>query len=229
MKRVILTIMAALFSFAGAFAQGDWAGFNRYAKDNEAVLQKVSEAGKAARVKAVFFGDSITAGWANRHDPEFFTAHNFAGRGISGQTTSHMLVRLRRDVLDLQPKYMVFLGGINDIAQNNGAIDVENVYGNIVSIIELARLYKIKPVICLVFPTTYIPWRREVEDVAAKIEQLNGLLKAYASEHKIPCVNYFEDIELVDGRLPENLSADGVHPTLEGYKIMEEKILPVLK
>ena len=126
-------------------------------------------------------------------------------------------------------KVGVFLGGINDIAQNNGAIDVENVYGNIVSIIELARLYKIKPVICLVFPTTYIPWRREVEDVAAKIEQLNGLLKAYAAEHRIPCINYFEDIELVDDRLPENLSADGVHPTLEGYKIMEEKILPVLK
>ena len=221
--------MAALFSFAGAFAQGDWAGFGRYAKANEAVLQKVAQAGKAARPKAVFFGDSITDAWANRDDPEFFTDRGFVGRGISGQTSSHMLVRLRPDVLDLQPKYMVFLGGINDIARNNGPIEVEAVFGNIVSIVELARLHKIKPVICLVFPTTFIPWRREVEDVAAKIEQLNCLLRDYAAKHKIPCVDYFEGVDLAGGSLPKNLSADGVHPTSEGYRIMEQKILTVLK
>ncbi|HBB12274.1 MAG TPA: acylhydrolase, partial [Alistipes sp.] len=34
----------------------------------------------------VFMGNSITDGWDNAH-PEFFTANNFACRGIGGQVT----------------------------------------------------------------------------------------------------------------------------------------------
>ena len=51
----------------------------------------------------------------------FFKKHNFVGRGISGQTTSEMLVRFRQDVINLHPKSVIILAGINDIAENNGA------------------------------------------------------------------------------------------------------------
>ena len=221
--------LAALLSCTGAFAQRDWAGFGRYNEANKAVLEAQAPSGKATRPKAVFFGDSITDAWANRDCPQFFSEHGFVGRGISGQTTSHMLVRMRRDVIDLHPKYMVLLAGINDIAQNNGAIDVENVFGNIVSIVELCRANKIKPILCTVFPTTHIPWRREVENVPEKIGQLNGLLREYARTHRIPCVDYFTPECFLDGRLKPELSRDGVHPTVEGYAIMQEVILPLLK
>ena len=216
---IMVSAIAALLSCTGAFAQRDWAGFGRYAEANKAL----------SATKAVFFGDSITDAWANRDCPEFFSEHGFVGRGISGQTTSHMLVRMRRDVIDLHPKYMVLLAGINDIAQNNGAIDVENVFGNIVSIVELCRANKIKPILCTVFPTTHIPWRREVENVPEKIGQLNDLLREYARTHRIPCVDYFTPECFVDGRLRTDLSRDGVHPTVEGYAIMQEVILPLLK
>ena len=233
MRRLFICIIATVLCGTAAFAQRDWAGFGRYAEANKAVLaaqagDKAGAGKKAAGPKAVFYGDSITDGWANRVNPDFFSSHGFVGRGISGQTTSHMVVRLRRDVIDLHPKYMVLLAGINDIAQNNGYIDIDNVFGNIVSIVELCRAHKIKPILCTVFPTTHIPWR-EIDNVPAKIEQLNGLLRDYARANRIPCVDYFSPETYVNGRLPENLSRDGVHPTPDGYVIMQDVILPLLK
>ena len=92
------------------------------AKEKSAKEEPKSEAKKPAKEKvtkapkAVLMGDSITDGWP-KSDNEFFESNNFVGRGISGQTTSHMVVRFRQDVVDLHPKYVVILAGTNDIAQ----------------------------------------------------------------------------------------------------------------
>ena len=65
-----------------------------------------------------------------------------------------MLARFRRDVIDLNPKAVVILAGINDIAQNNGAIKLENVFGNIVSMCELAKFNGIRVVLARCCPAT---------------------------------------------------------------------------
>ena len=123
MKKVFILALSALFCAVTLSAQNqdlpdnDWAQFNRYSKANSEVTVKPL---------AVLMGDSITDGWL-RQDPEFFKANNLAGRGISGQVTSHMLMRFRRDVIDLHPKYVVILAGINDIARNNGYISLEKI------------------------------------------------------------------------------------------------------
>ncbi len=230
MKKFATIVLAALIA-AAAFAQApqsprpekpippEWPGFNRYKEANASITKAP---------KAVFFGDSITDGWAKK-DPEFFTSNNFAGRGISGQTTAQMLVRLRADVINLKPKYMVLLAGINDIAMNNGPIELEHVMENIVSMVELVKLHKIKPVLCLIFPTTTVRWRPSVGDPTEKIIKLNGMISDYARKNKIPCVEYFADIDKSSGNLPKSLSHDSIHPNLDGYKIMEAEILKVLK
>ena len=121
MKKTILAALAAALFLVPAHAQdlpdNDWAHFGRYAEANAAVVQTP---------KAVLMGDSITDAWY-RMDQAFFTDNNFAGRGISGEVTSHMLVRFRRDVVDLHPKYVVILAGINDIARNNGYIALDTI------------------------------------------------------------------------------------------------------
>ena len=219
MKRIILTIMmAAIFSVA-ASAQAEWAGFARYEQANSELTQAP---------KAVFYGDSITDFWAASR-PDFFNGNNFAGRGISGSVTSQMLVRMRQDVIDLHPKYFVFLGGINDIAINQGPIDIEDTFGNIVSMNQLAKANKIKPVICLLFPVHKIGWRPEVKDAPEKVEKLNGMIKDYCKKNKVTCVEYFADIDKSSGRLPEELSHDSIHPTADGYAIMEKEIMKYIK
>jgi lysophospholipase L1-like esterase len=79
-------------------------------------------------------GDSITEGWFST-DPEFLPKNNFVGRGISGQVTSQMLLRFREDVIKLKPKRVIILAGTNDIAENQGPISLDKVFGNIVSMV----------------------------------------------------------------------------------------------
>ena len=111
MKRILLTALMCIVAVS-SFAQDkkkDWAQFGRYEKANTEVLAR------DVRPDVVFMGNSITDGWA-RQDPKFFEENNFVGRGIGGQTSSEMLVRFRRDVIDLNPKCVVILSGTNDIA-----------------------------------------------------------------------------------------------------------------
>ena len=136
-----------------------------------------------------------------------------------------MLVRMRRDVLDLNPKFVAILAGTNDIAKNNGDISIENIYGNIVSIAEIAKLHGIKVAICSVLPVYQYPWRKEISEPAEQIKKLNAMLKKYAAENGCIYVDYHSAMADARGGLPESLAKDGVHPTLEGYAIMEKILL----
>jgi lysophospholipase L1-like esterase len=153
-------------------------------------------------------------------DSSFFVGHNYYGRGISGQTTGQMLVRFREDVINLKPKVVVILAGINDIAQNNGPIKIEYIFGNIKSMAELARLYHIKVVISSILPAYNIPWRPSI-DPKPGVAQMNKLLKDYCEQNHIVYLDYYSAMADSRAGLPANLSGDGVHPTLAGYKVME--------
>ena len=218
MKKIVAIIVGTLLLPLIASAQ-DWINTAKYAQANKTVTVKP---------KAVFMGDSITEGWPDA-DPNFFTDNNILGRGISGQTTSHMLCRFRKDVLELEPKYVVILGGTNDIALNNGPMALEDTYNNIVSMCEIATANKVKPVICSVLPCKIYLWRPEVTDAADQIVRLNAMLKEYAGKNKITYVDYHSVMKDAENGLPEDLSYDGCHATLKGYKIMEEIVLRVLK
>lgn len=217
MKKLIISLFALCIGTVAATAQ-DWAKFSRYEEANAQVAQKP---------KAVLMGDSITDGWA-KVDAEFFTANNLIGRGISGQTTSQMLVRFRRDVIDLAPKYVLILAGTNDIAKNNGDISLENILGNIVSMCEIAKANKIKPIICSVLPADRYRWRPEVAP-AEDIVKLNAMLKEYADSKKIKFIDYHSVLKNDNNGLPAEYAPDGVHPTIECYKIMEQMVLDALK
>ena len=198
----------------------DWPRFNYYEKQNPEI---------AAKPKAVLFGDSITRNWA-RYDGKWLKDHNFVGRGIGGQTTMQLLSRIRPDVIELGPEYMVLLIGINDIARNNGYIAVEHTFGNIVSMVELARYNGIKPIMCTLCPAGEIGWRKRVGDPRPQIEKLNALIKEYASEHGIPVVDYYNSgLATEDHALKPNLANDAVHPNLSGYKVMEALLLSVIE
>ena len=206
-----LLIAGCVLVTSSLFAQEkDWAQFGRYAEANKTV--KVPS-------KVVFMGNSITDGWWP-NDSTFFINNQYVDRGISGQTTSEMLVRFRADVINLKPKAVVILAGTNDIAQNNGYISLENAFGNIVSMVELAKANNIKPILCSVMPAYEFGWRKGLEP-AGKINKLNAMIKAYADKNKIIYVDYHSALADERGGLPEKYSKDGVHPTLEAYKIME--------
>lgn len=214
-----LLMAACLFAATSLFAQGkDWAQFGRYNAADQTVTKTA---------EAVFLGNSITDNWY-RMDSTFFLTHNYLGRGISGQTSSEMLVRFRTDVINLKPKAVVILAGTNDVAQNNGYIALENVLGNIISMTELAKAHNIRVLLCSITPAYDFGWRHGLEP-AQKIAKLNSMIKDYALKHKITYVDYYSKLVDDRGGLPEKFSKDGVHPTIEGYKIMEDIVVKALK
>ncbi|MCF0175323.1 MAG: acylhydrolase [Bacteroidales bacterium] len=203
----------------------DWAGLACYEEQNVAHLSKP---GKYQRPLAVLMGDSITWGWYSM-DQDFFTANNLIGRGISGQTTSEMLVRFRPDVIELHPKYAVIMAGTNDLAHNNGDITIDNIFRNIISMAELANAARIKPVLCSIPPASQFGWRPQLGDRSGDIVRLNNMIKEYCKAHRYIYVDYHSAIKDGKNGLKAEFANDAVHPNLKGYKAMEPLLMKVLK
>ncbi len=166
--------------------------------------------------RVVFMGDSITEGW---HFEAAFKGKPYINRGISGQTTPQMLVRFRQDVIDLKPKAVVILAGINDIAANTGPMTLEQTEGNLASMAELATANHIRVVMCSVLPAYDFPWHPGMTP-APKVVALNEWIKTYAAERGHVFVDYYTAMKDERGGLPPTLSNDGVHPLPAGYAIM---------
>jgi len=209
-----------MFSFLSLSAIGqedalktDWANLKRYATENSQLPPP-----RPQEQRVVFMGNSITEGWI-KMDSAFFAGQSYVNRGISGQTTPQMLVRFRQDVIELKPAVVVILAGINDIAENTGPITLEAIFGNIVSMAELARANNIRVVLCSVLPAYAFRWRPHLQP-AEKVVALNAMIKEYCEKQNIVYVDYYS--AMVDDRkgLDKKYTNDEVHPTLAGYKVM---------
>ena len=219
MKKTFILIIFATMSFFG-YSQ-DWFGFNRYRADNERIIAS----GNYPEV--VFMGNSITDNWAFFH-PDFFSSHNFCGRGISGQTSAQMLVRFNDDVIDLQPKAVVIMAGTNDVAHNEYWVSPERVVDNIVAMCNQAQAHGIVPIISSIPPCSEFPWRKEIKNPGQTIVDINKSLKAYADANGIIYLDYHSALTDENLGLPKTLSDDGCHPLPDTYFTMEEMVLEAI-
>ena len=193
----------------------DFADLYRYRPANQ-LLAKPSDGER----RVIFFGDSITDSWKL---DQYFPGKGYINRGISGQTTSQMLLRFRQDVLDLDPKVVVVLAGTNDIAGNTGHISIEDIEGNITSMAELARVHNVALVLSSVTPVNnYTPAAQHLFAARppSEILRLNEWMKAYCASINCYYLDYFNAMADGSGLLKRELSADGLHPNDAGYKIM---------
>lgn len=226
-RRSLLMMVTLMMTIVGANAQDlDWANLNKYKAANAEVA-----APKCCEDRVVFMGNSITEKWGFR-DSTFWIGKPYINRGISGQVTSQMLLRFRADVLNHEPKVVVLLAGTNDIAQNKGPITLEEIAGNIFSMIELAQANDIEPVLCSVLPAVQYRWRKEIKP-ADQIIALNVLLEAYAKKNDITYIDCYTPMVNENKGLLKKYSPDGVHPNYDGYQLMgalfEDAIKEALK
>ena len=219
--KIIVAITLVLFQYSGYCQRDqtkiDWINMKKYAEANK-TLQSIPY----DKNQIVFMGNSITEFW-KQIDSSFFSKKEYVNRGISGETSSQMLLRFRQDVIDLRPALVVILAGINDIAENTGPISLDDVMGNIKSMAELAGANKIHVVLCSVLPANTFPWRPDIKP-ADKVITLNAMIKSYADTHNIEYVDYYTAMVDNEKGLDKKYSKDGVHPVLSGYKIMEPLI-----
>ncbi|MDO4511421.1 MAG: SGNH/GDSL hydrolase family protein [Bacteroidales bacterium] len=212
-----------LLCAASASAQDKWTGIARYAASNARLIATPAPA--AGRI--VLLGNSITDFWPSKC-PEFFAQHpQLVPRGISGQTSYQMLVRFREDVVNLHPVAVVINCGTNDIAENGGIPYVEdNTFGNILSMVEIAKANGIKVYLSSVLPCATMYWAPKRTGVADKIAALNARIQRYAQQNGITYIDYFTPmVHGTDRALNPAYTTDGVHPTEEGYRQVMQPVL----
>jgi lysophospholipase L1-like esterase len=192
--------------------QYGWSHLWRYCKENAQLGPPA-----AGESRIVFFGDSITEAW---NLATSFPGKPYVNRGISGETTSQMLLRFRQDVVDLSPKAAVVLAGTNDIAGNTGPISLKAIEENIASMVEIAQANGVRVILSSVLPAFDYPWRHGQQPVE-KIAALNGWLKGYASAHGLVYLDYYSAMQDERHGLPLSLSFEGVHPNGAGYAVMK--------
>jgi lysophospholipase L1-like esterase len=213
LKPFVFALAVASALSAQAPSPTDWGNLNRFRVAN-AALKPVGP----GENRVVFMGNSITEGWAPRFD-SLFPGKPYIGRGISGQTTPQMLVRFRQDVIALNPRVVVILGGTNDIAGNTGPSTLEMIEDNLASMTQLAQANGIKVVLVSVLPAFDYPWKRGLEP-GPKIVALNAWMKQFAA--KVGAVYLDLHTPMADERqgMKSSLSGDGVHPNAAGYALM---------
>jgi lysophospholipase L1-like esterase len=220
-KALLISFLTSYMSFSqNDTTKKDWANLKKYASENQNIANQKGN-------KVVFMGDSITEFW-QVNDGNFFASNAFLNRGISGQTTPQMLLRFRQDVIALQPKVVVILAGINDIAENTGPTTIEGIMNNIISMCQLAKANQIKVILCSVLPANRFNWNPKIQP-AEKVIALNKEIKDYATKNGIPYVDYFSAMVNNENGLDKKYGEDGVHPNLEGYKVMEALVMEAIK
>ena len=131
-----------------------------------------------------------------------------------------MLIRFRQDVIDLSPRIVVILAGINDIAENTVPSSIEMIENNVISMVELAKSNNIQVILCSVLPAEKFPWSRKINP-AEIVVNLNRKIRDYAKKNNIIYVDYFSEMANKNNGMKEGFANDGIHPNKSGYLIME--------
>ena len=191
---------------AGPIRRYDW--FQRLWRERRSAWAARREQDRGA---VVFLGDSITQGWGGGLAAAF-PGMKVANRGISGDTTRGVLIRLQDDVLALDPAAVVLLIGTNDL--DEGATP-EIIAGNLT--LMLAAMKRHNPrmpiVLCLVFPSS-----ESMRRPAEKIKAVNALyLAAVKNDPQVIPLDTWTLFADPNGNAIAAEFPDLLHPNEAGY------------
>ena len=169
----------------------------------------------------VFLGDSITQGWGADFKGHF-PGMKLANRGISGDTTRGMLLRLKEDVLSLQPKAIVLLLGTNDIEVG---VPVDAIGRNFEKIFAAIKAHnpKVPVVLCRVFPSS-ADKKRPVETIKAVNALYENIVRG---DSQVTVVDTWALFANPEGNATGTWFPDLLHLNAEGYARWAAGIRPV--
>src|SRR5437773_7215650 len=199
---------------AGPIRRADW--FKKLWLERRSAWAKRIQQDEGA---LVFLGDSITQGWGDNIGGAF-PGVKVANRGISGDTTRGVLIRLKDDVLAIKPAGVVLLIGTNDLEEK---AEPETIAANLKLILaELARL-KMPIVLCQVFPSAASKSRP-----ADKIKKLNQLYAdAVKGNTQVTLVETWPLFADAQGDAIPAEFPDLLHPNLAGYAKWAAALRPI--
>lgn len=202
---------------AGPLRRYDWFR-NLWRTKRSAWAKRIAEDQRAI----VFLGDSITQGWGDDFKSSFAGAKK-ANRGISGDTTRGMLLRLPEDVLTLNPSCVVMLMGTNDLEEGaEPAVIAEN-FKLIIAALK-AHNDKMPIVVCQVFPSS-----ADKKRTADKIKAINALYAAAVKgDPQITVIDTWTLFADPQGDAKKEEFPDLLHPNDLGYAKWSAALQPIL-
>jgi len=201
----------------GPIRRYDW--FKSLWQNRRADFAKKAPAQEGA---VVFLGDSITQGWGPRLAAGF-PKLKVANRGISGDTTRGMLIRLNEDVLSLKPVAVVLLMGTNDLEEK---ATPETIAENAKLILSALKAHnsEMPIILCNVFPSSSSKSRS-----AADIKNVNALYAAAAKgDHQVTVLDTWTLFADAKGDAKQEEFPDLLHPNEIGYAKWAAALRPVL-
>jgi len=170
----------------------------------------------------VFLGDSITQGWGDNLGGSF-PSLKVANRGISGDTTRGVLLRLQEDVLSLNPSGVVLLIGTNDLEEK---AEPWSTASNVRLIVDALRAHNpaLPVILCAVMPSSEVKKRP-----AYKIKRINLLVReAMKDEPQVTVLDTWTLFANAQGDANAEEFPDLLHPNAAGYAKWAAALRPVL-
>jgi lysophospholipase L1-like esterase len=171
----------------------------------------------------VFLGDSITQGWA-ANLTQLFPGIKTVNRGISGDTTRGVLIRLQDDVIAFKPRGVVLLIGTNDLEEQ---AEPETIAGNLKLILAALKAHNpaMPVVLCNVFPSAETKKRP-----AASIKKINQLyFAAIKDQPQVTVLDTWTLFADAKGDAKPDEFPDLLHPNSPGYIKWTAALRPVLE
>ena len=203
---------------AGPLRRTDW--FRGVWKSRRSSWLNATESSQGA---IVFLGDSITQGWGDDFQG-FFGDLKVVNRGISGDTSRGLLLRLPGDVLALNPKAVVIMVGANDLAEKaNG----ETVFNNVKLIVDRLKKHdkSVHIIVCETFPCAPDDYRP-----VGEIRRINTLYaKTWDKDSRVTLAKTYRLFAGSDGASLPKLLPDRVHPNIRGYAVWAKTMHSVFR
>ncbi|WP_052447451.1 SGNH/GDSL hydrolase family protein [Clostridium polynesiense] len=213
--------------------------------------------------RIVAFGDSLTFGYGIEKEEDKWTSIiakelncEVINSGVSGHTSSQGLERIKKDVLEKNPDYVIINFGMNDhfmYDYGKARVPISDYENNIITIIDRVRKHGAVPV--LVIPHVFIEgnpgdgntsgadyyYSRHPEkyyrSIGGAVNQLNKYCEAakkIADEYQVPLVDINSisksmDLNTILITLENSSEDDGVHINEKGARLYADKIIEVFK
>jgi len=169
--------------------------------------------------KILLIGDSIT--WSF-DTPRLLPEFNIINKGIPANNSTHLLKRLKRDLLATNPNIVFILIGTNDIAQGSGVSQISSNIRNILTLTNKNVPGKD------IFVTSVLPTRNNDLRPNKRIRELNKKIKIIADELKVNYLDLHPIFTDETDQLIVDLTEDGLHLNEKAYVIWAEFLRKLL-
>lgn len=185
-------------------------------------------------MKIICLGDSLTAGyrlapeecWVRILDRE--TTNTWLNAGVSGDTSTGLLVRLQTEVLPQQPDMVLLMGGDNDIMLTGSE---EQAKTALMAMLHQCAARGVKPVVGIPFPIRSIPlrWQAVCDMDHARSASLRYIrwLRALTDAISLRRVDFAA--AFAASPVPDSLyQEDGMHPSAAGSRAMADAVMQAM-